>query len=117
MHSRLPYNKKLTPRARELRKKSMLSEVLLWDKFKKKKLNGLQFYRQFPIHNYIVDFYCKELKLAVEIDGAIHQIKKKEDQFRQRELESFGVSFLRFQSSEVEKDIESVLMRIKDFFS
>ena len=115
MRSRLPYNKKLTSRARELRKSSTLSEVLLWNQLKKKKLNGLQFYRQFPIHNYIVDFYCKELKLAVEIDGSIHQIKKKEDLFRQKELESFGISFLRFQAAEVEKDIEGAVTRIKTF--
>jgi len=117
MHSRLPYNKKLTQRARAMRTVSTLSEVLLWNQLKKKKLNGLQFYRQFPIHNYIVDFYCKEIKLAIEIDGAIHQTTRKEDTFRQREIESLGVSFLRFRTSEVEKDIGSVLIRIKNFSS
>ena len=117
MYSRLPYNKKLTVRAREFRKANILSETLVWNRLKKKQINGLQFYRQFPIGNYIVDFYCKELKLAVEIDGAIHQVKKKEDLFRQKELESLGIFFLRFQASEVEKDIESVLTHIKNFSS
>lgn len=115
MRFRPPYNQKLIARAREFRKKSTLSEILLWNRLKKKQIDGLQFYRQFPVGNYIVDFYCKGLGLAVEIDGAIHKMKEKEDRFRQKELESFGITFLRFHAYEVEKDIENVLMRIKDF--
>lgn len=113
MFSRPLYNSKLTSRAREMRQKGTLSEVLLWNQLKQKKLRGLQFYRQFPIGHYIVDFYCKELKLAIEIDGGIHRARRRTDTFRQGELEALGVSVLRFQAKEVEKTMDAVLARIK----
>lgn len=113
MYTRPPYNKKLTARAREMRKASTPSEIVLWNQLKQRKVKGLQFYRQFPIHNYIVDFYCKELKLAIEVDGGSHHKKEDEDIFRQGELESFGISFLRFRVKEIEKNLESVIARIR----
>lgn len=64
--------------ARELRKNSTLSEVLLWDELNKKKL-GFEFHRQVPIKNYIVDFFCHELMLAIEVDGSSHD---SENQFK-----------------------------------
>ena len=70
------YNPNLKTRARQLRNKSTLSEVLLWDKIKSRKLLGYQFMRQKPIDNYIVDFFCNKLKLAIELDGFSHYIKE-----------------------------------------
>ena len=67
----IPYNPKLKPLARKLRKNSTLSEILLWKQIKGKKL-GCEFHRQVPINNYIVDFYCHELNLVIEIDGDSH---------------------------------------------
>jgi len=67
----IPYNPKLKALARQLRKNSTLSEVLLWQKIKQKGY-GVQFHRQVPLLEYIVDFYCHELKLAIEIDGDSH---------------------------------------------
>ena len=113
MQSRPHYNQKLIARARELRSKSTLSEVLLWQKLKKKQVNGLQFYRQFPVGNYLIDFYCKELNLAVEIDGDVHRTKRAMDTFRQKELEYHGISFLRFRAKDVEGDSDAVVARIK----
>ena len=85
----IPYNPKLKELARELRKNSTLSEVLLWLKIKGKAM-GVEFHRQVPIDNFIVDFYCHELMLAIEIDGNSHDDKQDYDQNRQQILENFG---------------------------
>lgn len=74
------------------------SEVQLWNLLKNGQLVGYDFDRQRPIGNYIVDFYCKDLCLAIEIDGITHEDEKAKykDQLRQAELEEMGVCFLRF---------------------
>ncbi len=92
-----------------------LSEVLLWNTLKQKKMLGMDFDRQRPILNYIVDFYCKDLMLAIEVDGSSHDNKWEKDQFRQQELEQAGVRFLRFTDYEVKKDIQGVLRVIEDW--
>jgi very-short-patch-repair endonuclease len=110
----LHYNKKFKGRARDLRKQGVLSEVLLWNQLRARKLLGCQFLRQRPIDNYIVDFYCKELCLAIEVDGSSHDGKQEEDEFRQSQLESLGIVFLRFRDKEIKNNVESVVMKIKD---
>lgn len=72
-----------------------LSEVLLWQELKGKQMLGYDFDRQKPIDNYIVDFYCKTLKLAIEIDGQSHENEEVavNDTKRQKRLESLGVQF------------------------
>jgi very-short-patch-repair endonuclease len=110
----LNYNKNLKKRAQELRTRSTLGEVLLWKYLKNKKLSGLQFYRQKSIGNYIVDFYCKELKLAIEIDGSSHNAKVQEDIFRQENLEALGIIFLRFTEADVRNNMGSILQMIKE---
>ena len=64
-----PYNPKLKELARQLRNDSTLSEILLWNELKGKQVEGYDFQRQKPILNYILDFFCHELELAIEIDG------------------------------------------------
>lgn len=68
--------------------------------------------RQKPIDEYIVDFYCGELKLAIEIDGESHDGKFEEDMARQRKLESLGLTVLRFNDLDVKRDMKNVLMAI-----
>ena len=72
-------------------------------------------HRQVPIDNYIVDFYCHELKLAIEVDGPSHSIDKiyENDLKRQKRLESFGISFVRFDNLEVKNDIYNVLKELE----
>ncbi|MFO0793585.1 MAG: endonuclease domain-containing protein, partial [Candidatus Brocadiaceae bacterium] len=111
----IPYNPKLKERANHLRKNSALSEVLLWKYLKGKKVLGYDFDRQKPIDNYIVDFFCNELVLAIEIDGSTHNEKFEEDQRRQAKLESLGVRFLRFYDFDVKKNIQGVLSVIEDW--
>jgi very-short-patch-repair endonuclease len=110
----IPYNPKLKKLARELRKNGTLSEVLLWREIKSRRL-GYQFHRQVPIDQYIVDFYCHELILAIEVDGLTHNFKYDLDQQRQHKLEDLGVHFLRFQEKDVRNNIEGVVFTIKEW--
>ncbi len=111
---KLVYGQNLKPLAQNLRKSGNLSEVLLWNEIKSKKL-GVQFLRQKPIDKYIVDFYCNELSLAIEIDGVSHDVKVDADTRRQNVLESKGVRFIRFSDSDVKCNLESVVREIKEF--
>lgn len=90
----IPYNPKLKALARELRNNSTLSEVLLWNEIKGRSLLGYEFHRQVPIDEYIVDFFCHELMLAIEIDGDSHAQKFEEDEARQYRLKIVGVDML-----------------------
>ena len=109
----LSYKPGLKELARKLRNSSTVSEKLLWNHLKGKQINGFDFDRQKPIDNYIVDFYCKELMLAIEIDGITHNEKMDKDTIRQKKIESLGVSFLRFTDDEVKKNPEGVALFIK----
>lgn len=105
-----PYLKNL---ARDLRNNSTTSEIKLWKMLKGHQLCGYDFHRQKPIGKYIVDFYCSELMLAIEIDGLSHRGREEYDAKRQSELEKSGVSFLRFDDDEVFYNIEKVLIEIE----
>lgn len=109
------YNPDLKQLAKDLRRNMTLSEVLLWNELKQKKMLGLDFDRQRPIGNYIVDFYCKELSLAIEIDGDTHIFKYDYDEERQTSLEKMGVHFLRFDDIEVKRNMFNVLRVIEDW--
>jgi very-short-patch-repair endonuclease len=103
------YNPKLKPIARALRRDVTQSEKTLWMLLRKKQL-GYEFHRQVPIDHFIVDFYCHELSLAIEVDGSIHDLpdSKKEDRIRQATLEALGVRFLRFTAEKVLGNPEKV---------
>jgi len=111
----IPYNPDLKDLARQLRKNMTLSEVLLWNELKQKQMLGYDFDRQRPLNNYIVDFYCKELQLAIEIDGDTHIYRYDYDEERQRNLEKLGIHFLRFDDIEVKKNMSNVLRVISDW--
>jgi len=108
----IPYEPKLKEYARELRNNSTLSEVLFWQKIKGK-VYGVEFHRQVPLLSYIVDFYCHELHLAIEIDGDSHDFKYEYDSRRQGRLEKEGVIFLRFSDIEVKKEMFSVILKLE----
>ncbi|KKQ27439.1 MAG: hypothetical protein US42_C0009G0029 [Candidatus Magasanikbacteria bacterium GW2011_GWC2_37_14] len=112
------YKQTLKQKAQELRKHSTLGEVILWQYLKNKQMLGYDFHRQKPIHNYIVDFYCPKLQLAIEIDGfASHDNKPDYDKQRQEILESKNIKFLRFTEIEVRKNIEAVLYTIENYLT
>ena len=110
----IPYNPKLKELARKLRKTMTFSEVKLWNELKNGQLMGYDFDRQRPIGNYIVDFYCKDLLLALEIDGITHLDERVmyKDGIRQKELEMLGVTFLRFDALLCVNKVEAVVREI-----
>ena len=97
----IPYKPWLKEKARELRNNSTKSEILLWTYLKGKQMKGYDFHRQKPLDNYIVDFFCNELMLAIEIYGISHWGKEEYDKERQVKLESLGIKFLRFSDDEI----------------
>ena len=111
----ISYNPNLKELARQLRKNSTLSEVLLWQYLKGKQMFGYDFDRQKPVDNYIVDFFCNELMLAIEIDGDTHNYKIERDIKRQKRLEASGIRFLRFTDKDVKENIEGVVMMIGEW--
>ncbi len=105
----LPYNPCLKQFSRNLRQGYQLAEVKLWNCFRTKSL-GYAFRRQYPILNYIADFYCKELNLVVEIDGYTHfsEEAQKHDAERDRQMRAIGLKVIRVNDNEVRKDAEQV---------
>src|SRR5690606_27789224 len=101
----IPYRSHLKELARKNRNNPTASEKLLWQQLKGKKMLGYDFDRQRPIDTFIVDFYCKSLRLAIEIDGESHIGKEEIDLERQRIIESFEFSFLRFSDIDVKKNM------------
>lgn len=110
----IPYNPKLKEFAKKLRKDMTFGEVLLWNELKRDKLWGLDFDRQRCTDNYIVDFYCKSLMLAIEIDGMSHNYEEAftKDEKRQGKLESFGITVIRFTEAEIKSDMINVIRAI-----
>lgn len=82
----IPYNKNLKGFSRDLRIESTVGEVMLWQGLKKKQMLGYTFNRQKPLLNYIADFYCKPLKLIIEVDGDSHIGKEDYDSKRTKDL-------------------------------
>jgi len=113
----IPYNPKLKELAKQLRQNMTFSEVKLWNEIKNGQLMGYDFDRQRPIGNYIVDFFCKDLQLAIEVDGITHLDEKviKKDFVRQEDIESHGVSFLRFDALLVVNKVEAAVREIREW--
>tara|TARA_R110000868_G_scaffold368227_1_gene631226 strand:- start:65045 stop:65485 length:441 start_codon:yes stop_codon:yes gene_type:complete len=111
----IPYNPGLRKFARELRKNSTLGEVLLWKKISRRKL-GVQFHRQVPIQNYIIDFYCHEIKLAIEVDGGSHYTSEQKDKdlIRDYNLNQLGINILRIDDLDVKSNMDSVIRFLKN---
>ena len=93
------------------------SEVKLWNELKNGQLMGYDFDRQRPIGNYIVDFFCKDLQLALEVDGITHLDEKviAKDVVRQEDIESYGVSFLRFDALLIVNKVEAAIREIREW--
>ncbi len=103
---------KLKPLARQMRCEPTLAEEKLWQKLKSKQLLGFKFRRQHVIDRFIVDFYCGEAYLVVEVDGGIHDYTQQEDAIRQEFLESLGLRVVRLKNEDVLNSIDGALEKI-----
>jgi very-short-patch-repair endonuclease len=97
----LEYIKKVF--ARELRKEQTPEEAEVWEILRNRKFMNLKFRRQHVIEGFVVDFYCHELRLAIEIDGAVHNKQKDYDELRQMLIEDEGIRFIRVTNDEVNR--------------
>jgi len=109
----IPYNPELKEYARKLRNNSTFTEIMVWNYLKGKQIRGYDFDRQKPIDNYIVDFYCKDLFLAIEIDGESHYGNTERDIKKDKRLNELGVTVLRFDDMEVIYQLDEVIRKIE----
>src|SRR5690606_4930783 len=109
-----PYNKNLKQASRDLRNNMTDAEKLLWSRLRNKQILGLQFYRQNPILNYILDFYCPAAKLVIECDGSQYFTEDglETDRIRDEALAQLGLKVLRFDNGQVMGRIGDVVATI-----
>lgn len=110
----LPYNPSLKQRAKELRRAGNLSEVLLWNQIKNKQFFGLDFDRQKIIGNYIVDFYCAEKSVVLEVDGSSHDDKADYDAKRDAFLGSLNLVVVHIMDRDVKNNLSDVMTFLRN---
>ncbi len=96
------------------------AEVVIWKQLKNKQRLNQRFLRQYSVDNYILDFYCPALKLAIEIDGDSHFIfaKSKERDFKkEKDLERYGITVIRFMNNDIYDSLNSVVLTIDDIIN
>jgi len=99
--------------ARILRKDETRSENILWEFLRNRKFMDLKFRRQHVIEGFVVDFYCHELRIGIEVDGSIHAKRKEYDKIRQEIIESKGIRIIRIANKEVTKNKTATLLNLK----
>jgi len=110
---------------RDLRRNSTEAEKIFWEAVRHKKLDGKKFNRQYPIFHDVtgkesfgvVDFFCFEEKLIIELDGKYHQYRLAEDKNRTEILNCLGLKVMRFSNEKIIKNLDDVLLRIRSSFS
>ena len=109
-----PYNKNLKQPSRDLRNNMTDAEQWLWQRLCRKQILGLQFYRQKPILNFIVDFYCSAANLVSECDGGQHYTAEglEADRARDQALAQLGLNVLRFDNRQILTEIDGVVEKI-----
>jgi len=111
------YRRSLKKNSQKLRSKMTVAELALWQKIRRKQICGFQFYRQKPLLNFIVDFYCPKAHLVIEVDGGQHFeiLHFQNDAERDQLLRKQGIVVLRFDNLQVLNQIEDVLEVIERF--
>ena len=102
-----------TEAARALRRRMTPAERYLWEAIRERRLAGLKFRRQYQVGPYVLDFYCPECKLAIELDGDIHDELREYDADRTAHLQEYGYQVLRFRNEDVLRNRAAVLERIE----
>jgi very-short-patch-repair endonuclease len=99
--------------ARDLRQRATPSEQALWEVVRDGRFRGLKFRRQHPIGPFVLDFYCRTLRVAIEIDGGVHQLaeQRRHDAARQSAVEREGIRIVRIDAADVERDPRAALER------
>lgn len=99
---------------RKLRRHMTPAETILWTQIRRKQLSGYQFKRQYSIDRYIVDFYCPQLKLVIEVDGDSHcsEWARRHDAAREKEIAAHGIKILRFTNNDVYSNLKGVVEAI-----
>jgi very-short-patch-repair endonuclease len=112
-------NRELVRRARKLRSNMTKAEIILWSRLRSKQINGYKFRRQQPLLDYIVDFYCEDLKLIIEVDGEIHFLSEKinYDSKRNNMLKANGYNIIHLSNFEIETEINSTINKIISYIS
>jgi very-short-patch-repair endonuclease len=105
-------NPEIVAAARRLRQNLTPAEQKLWQALKNRQLNGLKFRCQHPVGLFIVDFYCPQCRLVVELDGEIHDHQVDYDTARTEQLKQFGYQVVRFRNQEVITNLDTVLRQI-----
>jgi len=98
--------------AKRLRRKQTAAEQKLWKALRNRKLQGLKFRRQVPIESYVVDFYCAEKRLIVEVDGGVHTLKWRSDYIREQKLIKQGYRLIRVTNEQVKYNLTGILVNI-----
>lgn len=112
-YKELPFNPALKQRAKELRRAGNLAEVLLWNQLKKNQFLGLDFDRQKIIGNYIVDFFCAEKSVVIEVDGSSHNDKAEYDANRDAYLQGLNLTVIHISDHEVKNNLPDVLVFLR----
>jgi len=111
----IPYNRKLIEVARENRKHPTQAEQKIWfEILKSKQFENYKFLRQKPLDNFIVDFYCAELILAIEIDGDSHATQKEYDILRSEKLNAYGIKVIRYVNDDIIFNIDGVYKDLEE---
>ena len=113
----IPYQPYLKELARKLRNDSTYGEIKLWQNLNRKQMFEFDFHRQKPLLSYIVDFYCAELDLIIEVDGMYHNDGEKyeADLVRDKELSEYDLSVVRFTEQEIKNDMPNVIRTIETY--
>jgi very-short-patch-repair endonuclease len=115
-HNVLPYSQAARDLSKRLRVEMTITEKLFWEDVKQSKLIVVV-RKQMPILDYVVDFYIKEIGLAIELDGFSHDNNVLEDGKRPGRIEELGVTFIRFSNEQIQKNIDEVLLELKELIA
>jgi len=107
----------LKSRRRVLRRNPPSPEIIVWNTVRNRQIDGCKFKRQYSVGRFVIDFFCPELKLAVEIDGDTHykESEQEKDRHRQQYLEKLGIKFLRFTNQDINENLNGVVERIREY--
>jgi very-short-patch-repair endonuclease len=100
-------------KARELRRPLTPAEQMLWNELRGRRFAGIKFRRQHAVGHFILDFYCPEYRLAIELDGDTHLEQQEYDAIRTEVIESFACHVIRFRNEEIFDNLPAVLSRIR----